>query len=509
MEIKGFLVLPPRKRSLLVGKIGMPENKFRLGELADIAGIAKKTIHYYINIGVLPAPKKVHGRLSLYDSNHVKLVSLVQRLQTDKKLPLSFIAQLFKQGGYDADTLELGLIANSYEKMVDGTSLLSAQSDTSTKALSQTHDVTADTHKKLVSLGISSSMTDTLAVDEQKIGKLIEKADELNIAFEALEKFQALVDKMVIIESDAIIQTIDGDSGYSDVIEKLATIDDLFNSYIRKSKSTLLRKHYEKIYTDAPFSINKLHEQLYIPSPAFLNKHHISESLSSQDKRTNESLKTASGILTLAEGYMATGNYTRVVTLAKRVIKKSKNNVDALVLAAGAQAILGNTDEAIALSEKAVSSSPLSAKAAAYHGMICIVQASRVGGIISPGKWLKKALASFKLSVSLEPKHDRELVDILLMKGRALTIMPPNLGMVDEGIEALIQLERILLKHTDNELEWAFSGFNAILFNNINFYLGEAFSLKEDSVKMRTHWERVILSDPASNFGKIAYEKMS
>lgn len=491
-----------------MGIRGMPESKFRLGELADMAGIAKKTIHYYINIGVLPAPKKVHGRLSLYDSNHVKLVSLVQRLQADKKLPLSFIAQLFKQGGYDADTLELGLIANSYEKMIDGTSLLGEQSETNIKELSPTHEVSTGTQKKLVSLGISSSMTATLAADEQKIGGLIEKASELHIPFEALENIQALVDKMVIIESDAIIQTIDGNSGYSDVIKKLATIDELFNSYIRKSKSTLLRKHYEKVYADAPFSINKLHEKLYIPSPAFLSKHHISESLTALDKRTNESLKTASGVLRLAEGYMATGNYTRALTLAKRAIKKSKNNVDALVLAAGAQAILGNTDEAITLSEKAVASFPLSAKAAAYHGMICIVQASRVGGIISPGKWLNKALASFKLSVSLEPKNDRDLVDILLMKGRALTIMPPNLGMVDKGIAALTQLEFILLQHTDNEFDWAFSGFDAILFNNINFYLGEAFSLKEDTAKMRVHWERVILSDPASNFGKIAYEKM-
>lgn len=494
--------------------LGMPENKFRLGEFADIAGIAKKTIHYYINIGVLPAPKKVHGRLSLYDSNHVKLVSLVQRLQADKKLPLSFIAQLFKQGGYNAEALELGLIANSYEKMLDGASLLPETSgfgeppDNNVKVLLDTPSVTADTRQKLVSLGVSSAMNATLALDECKIGLLIEKANELNIPFDAFEKIQVLVDKMVSIESDAIIQTIDGDSGYADVLKKLATIDDLFNSYIRKSKSTLLRKHYEKIYTDAPFSISKLHEKLYIPSHEFLNKHHIKESLLSSDKGTNESLKTASGILKLAEGYMATGNYTRALILAKRAIKKSKSNVDALVLAAGAQAILGHTDEAIVLSEKAVASFPDNAKAAAYHGMICIVQASRVGGIISPGKWLNKGLASFGLSESLTPKNDRDLVDILLMKGRALSIMPPNLGMVDEGIAALIRLEGILVKYSDADFGWAFSGFNAILFNNINFYLGEAFSLKGDAIKVKAYWESLILSDPTSNFGKIAYQRM-
>ena len=492
----------------------MPENKFRLGELADIAGIAKKTIHYYVNIGVLPAPRKVHGRLSLYDSNHVKLVALVQRLQTDKKLPLSFIAQLFKQGGYNADTLELGLIANSYEKMLDGVSLLGEpigagdQSDSNSSVLSKTASVTADTRQKLVSLGISNDTNTTLAVDECKIGLLIEKANELHIPFDALEKFQMLIDKMVMIESDAIIQTIDGDSGYGDVIKKLATIDDLFNSYIRKSKSTLLRKHYEKIYTDAPFSINKLHEKLYIPSPEFVNKHKINESLISSDKRTNESLKTAQGILRLAEGYMATGNYARALTLTKRAIKKSRNNVNALVLAAGAQAILGNTDEAIVLSEKAIASFPDNAKAAAYHGMICIVQASRVGGIISPVKWLNKGLESFRLSVYLNPESDRDLVDILLMKGRALTIMPPNLGMVDEGIAALKQLESMLMNHTDKDFGWAFVGFNAILFNNVNFYLGEAFSLKGDLIATKEHWERVILSDPTSNFGKIAYKRM-
>jgi len=485
----------------------MPGNDFRLGELAKMAGIAKKTIHYYLSIGILPPPKKIHGRLSLYDANHVKLVKLVQRLQTDKKLPLSFIAQLFKQGGYDADTLELGLIADSYEKMIDGVSLLNTDAK-NTKAPHITR-IGVKAHKELKILGIVESETKTLTVDEMKVGALLEKAAMLTIPFEAFQKIQALVDQMIMIESGAIIQSIDGDSSYSEVIHRLATIDDIFNAYIRKSKSILLRKHYEEIYVHAPFSINKLYERLYIPSHAFLKKHKISESLASLEQKVKKDDRLIDNSLHLIEGYMATGSYVQSLDVANRVLKKSSENIDALVLAAGAQALLGNTDEAIVFSEMAITLDPENAKAAAYHGMICIVQASRVGGIISPGKWLNKALASFRLSVNLPSTSDRDLVDVLLMKGRAFTIMPPNLGMIDEGIKALHKLETIISNHSDSQFGWAFSGFNAILCNNINFYLGEAFSLKGDATKMIKHWERVILSDPTSNFGKMAYERIS
>ena len=119
-----------------------------------MAGIAKKTIHYYLNIGILPPPKRIHERLSLYGENHFKLIKLIQKLQAEKKLPLSFITQLFKQGDYDADVLELGIIANTYDRIVASEAPEKDKLEDSTQENAEPILVSKPTRKALVKLGI-------------------------------------------------------------------------------------------------------------------------------------------------------------------------------------------------------------------------------------------------------------------------------------------------------------------------------------------------------------------
>ena len=488
---------------------GISDQKFRLSELAELAGIAKKTIHYYLNIGILPPPKRIHERLSMYGENHFKLIKLIQQLQSEKKLPLSFITQLFKQGDYDAEVLELGLIANTYEKFVAGKPILPEGSQAVATSDSESISITKETRKNLVKLGIVTSDKNDLATDEIKIATVLEKAKHLKIPFEVFEKIQVLVNEMVLIESDSIIQSIDGDSSYKDVMDHLVGVDELLNTYIRRAKSTLLRKHYEKSFEDAPFSIEKLYERLYVPSPAFLKKQNINDSLATLIKKQGEKPNQCAINVKLAESYLAIGDYKKSLSYSNLALKTSNENIDALVLSAAAHALLAKTDEAIIFAEKAISIAPNSAKALAYCGMVCLIQASRVGGIISPGQWLNKALDLFERSQGLQPENDRDKIDILLMKGRAFSILPPSLMLVDDGIRALTELKDLISNKTDEDFEWPFNGFNEILFNNIHFYLAEAYGLKGDSIQMNHYLKKVILSDPASNFGTIAYGRIS
>ncbi|MBV1881313.1 MAG: MerR family transcriptional regulator [Pseudomonadales bacterium] len=487
----------------------IPDQKFRLSELAELAGIAKKTIHYYLNIGILPPPKRIHERLSLYGENHFKLIKLIQKLQAEKKLPLSFITQLFKQGDYDADVLELGIIANTYDRIVASEAPEKDKLEDSTQENAEPILVSKPTRKALVKLGIIKNEKNELAPDESKIATVLEKANSLNIPFEVFEKLQTLINEMVLIESESIIQSIDGDSNYKDVIEHLVEVDDLLNDYIRRTKSTLLRKHYEKSFEDAPFTIQKLYEKIYVPSPAFLKKYDINDSLIKLIKTQENEPTLHTANIKLAESFMAIGDYKKTITYSNLALKKSSDNIDALLLSAAGHALLTKTDEAIIFAEKAISIAPSNSKALAYYAMVCLIQGSRVGGIISPGQWLKKALVLFELSESHQPTNDRDKIDVLLMRGRAFSILPPTLGMVDDGISALNEVKELITDNSDENLSWPFEGFNAIMSNNIHFYLAEAYSLKGDSIQMNHYLEKVILSDPASNFGALAYSRIT
>ncbi len=68
----------------------MDEN-YSIGKLAKEAGVSVRTIRFYIDEGLLPAPQ-VHGRNTFYDDEYLDRLKLIRRLK-DAFLPLREIRQ--------------------------------------------------------------------------------------------------------------------------------------------------------------------------------------------------------------------------------------------------------------------------------------------------------------------------------------------------------------------------------------------------------------------------------
>jgi DNA-binding transcriptional MerR regulator len=70
----------------------MAENKsYLIHELADLANVSVRTIRYYLDEGLLPAPE-VSGRYALFNTEHLERLELIRRLK-DAYLPLKEIRQ--------------------------------------------------------------------------------------------------------------------------------------------------------------------------------------------------------------------------------------------------------------------------------------------------------------------------------------------------------------------------------------------------------------------------------
>lgn len=67
----------------------MEETSYRVGELADKAGVTKRTIHYYIGRGLIPPPAG-EGLGAVYSDEHLYRILLIKKLQ-DSFLPLDEI----------------------------------------------------------------------------------------------------------------------------------------------------------------------------------------------------------------------------------------------------------------------------------------------------------------------------------------------------------------------------------------------------------------------------------
>ncbi len=480
---------------------------FQLSELADLAGVTGKTIHFYIRTGILPPARKVREKLALYDENHLGLIRLAQKLQKEKKLPLGFIAQLFKQGNYDAKTLEIGLVADIFEKANKGEGFFSPVQPASPEEEAPPSGVPPELQKKLAELGLISAAEGPMTGEERKIAWIVLGAVEKGVSVEFFSELLKPIQAVVVRETRELLKTIDGEAGFREVVGKVGEVDSLVSRFLEAAKSRELRLHFERSYAEGPLAIKKLREKVYIPSEAFLHKHGIPAQVEALERQVEENKKDRDLRLLLTEAYLAVGRYEEAAQEAGKILAHAKDDPDALIAKASADVFVGRTDEAVEEAQEAYERRPDDPRLAAYAALANIGQAARVGGVVSPAQWVQKALALFQKSLTLAPRRLKDKLEILLMKGRAYTILPTALEQVDEGIAALGEVLEIVDGNSEKDLGLAFTGFGEIYRVNTYFYLGEAYQLKKEPAKADEAFGQVLLRDPASNFGKYAFER--
>jgi DNA-binding transcriptional MerR regulator len=70
--------------------LSVVKDTFRLDELATEAGVSPRTVRYYVQRGLLPAPQ-FRGKDTAYDRDHLLRLRVIRRLQ-EAYLPLEAIA---------------------------------------------------------------------------------------------------------------------------------------------------------------------------------------------------------------------------------------------------------------------------------------------------------------------------------------------------------------------------------------------------------------------------------
>lgn len=73
--------------------------KYKISELAEEAGVTKRTIHYYISKGLLLPPEGT-GVNSLYNDEHLKRLRLIKKLQAEY-MPLNKIREYIQENADD------------------------------------------------------------------------------------------------------------------------------------------------------------------------------------------------------------------------------------------------------------------------------------------------------------------------------------------------------------------------------------------------------------------------
>jgi len=68
--------------------------RFPIGSLSRRTGVPAATVHHYLKLGLLPAPRRVSSSRFLYDERHVQALKLIRLLRERRGLPLPVIRRI-------------------------------------------------------------------------------------------------------------------------------------------------------------------------------------------------------------------------------------------------------------------------------------------------------------------------------------------------------------------------------------------------------------------------------
>lgn len=93
----------------------MSKKYLRISDLAQISGLPRSTIHYYLREKLLPPPVKTGKTMAYYDQGHVEQLKKIQQLRKEQGLPINFIKDEIRDGT-DPEQKRIGAAKNSSRK---------------------------------------------------------------------------------------------------------------------------------------------------------------------------------------------------------------------------------------------------------------------------------------------------------------------------------------------------------------------------------------------------------
>lgn len=69
---------------------------YRIKDLCEMTGVSREAIRFYINEGLMPPPEKSAHNMGWYGERHVELLRLIQKLQSERFMPLKAIRSVLQ-----------------------------------------------------------------------------------------------------------------------------------------------------------------------------------------------------------------------------------------------------------------------------------------------------------------------------------------------------------------------------------------------------------------------------
>lgn len=449
------------------------EREFPLRDLLAKTGTQKETIHFYLREGLLPPPRRIGPRRSLYDDNHVELVELIRRLQRDPGLPLQTIKKMITAAGFSAIRLR-GRIGT----LVDDAVYEAPPESATAKGLAILDEAgvlkAEEPSEEALALGGWVEQGIAAGIDPTALASVVGKVGEI-VALEARAA-----------EADAL------EIGRRAVIQSR-----IFGEVIRWARSEQLRRAGIGVLAEAPDLVAQLSGNLYRPSEEFLARYGVIEFLDQVEKQVSESVLDGSGeeAATLA---IVMGDEIRLERMV-RAMEANGREEQATFLATELAFIKGDLAGALRLAEQAVGAHPEDPSVWAISGLVRF--AAALSGQIPRRQGIANARKALQAAEALEPPDLFRALRTDFQLGRLYALLPFDTRAHERAIGHLTSALTELRAHSGLT---AFPGLVPAFSAQLLFFLGEARRLAGDRAGAEVAWREVVAIDPDSNLGQLA-----
>ncbi len=205
---------------------GRPMLKMR--ELAEVTGVKKPTILFYINEGLLPKPVKTSPNVSFYPYSFIERINLIRKLQSKHRLSLLRIREILMErdrGKEIAPLIELNqeVFGNSDVVQMDK------------KTFCQKTRLSPEQVEKAVKLELLiPQRPDRFDSEDQALGNILSQCFELGLPLEEIT-YYAKLGKKIVKEEMAIHRRILADEPFEKVVTttlELTRIARTMRSYV-------------------------------------------------------------------------------------------------------------------------------------------------------------------------------------------------------------------------------------------------------------------------------------
>ena len=490
------------KRAVSVAQSG----EYRISELVKKSGTSREMIKYYLRDGLLPPARKPRRNLSLYSDQHLQLIALIQRFRDQTKLSLGDIADAFATHDFDPHRLEMALVSGQFSQQT-GSSIVPLSDYRAHDRAGLAFD------QSFISLLHDNGLLESDALesaDDEKIATVLWKAQEADIPLSLFVEARKHLLPLAELQINALISVLPVTGDPTQGIELHAHADRLFNGWLIADKTQLLRRKYQKILDDTEQDVAHSLDAIYIPSEVFRKRFRVDASIDAWRSESQRTDMDANTRLQYAMAAMLLAEFDVALELCRQDSGQTIDTQRQLAVECTVLCMQKRMDAAGECYRRLSEADDDSIWSSLARLLYLLLRAAELGALSDASEILAEALALYQRALEKSTTESPiESFELKLLRGRACVMFSKWIQPDEAAVVALQDMLKQLNAATADELGLPGDAVRVVYQVYCHFYLARIYQALGDTEAASEHFQRVVMLDPASNFGEHAYLQLA